>query len=381
MKALILSLVAISVLLLVGCGGGGPVIHIGSPVGPFVLTVSPASSNVSSFKGSNSGAISPISSPAAGTSPSAILLQSPEIDLINVFVTDSATNRLTLLNLDFQSGVLTNTGFSVPVGSNPMGLALWGGATVANAPQPQFGFVYVLNQGSSSISVFNITDRFGHLSEVPGSPFATPPNPQAVTVANLGDAINVSVVVYVAAGNQQLAGYHANADGSLTALPALGVSAGTNISWVAARGLFLYASDTANNQILGFKIQSNGSLVAVGPGVPAGAQPGAINANAFSTFLYAANQGSNNISGYRLDPVTGVLTPLAGFPVATGTTPVNLSAVDGRQHMYVANQGSNNLSAFSVDFNTGALTPIPGSPFPVAASPRAVEAYFVMNVD
>lgn len=379
MKALILSLVATLALLLVGCGGGGPVIHIGSPVGPFVLTVSPASSNVSSFKGSNSGSISPISSPAAGTSPSAILIESPETFQHNVFVTDSATNRLTLLNLDSQTGVLTNTGFSVPVGANPIALALRDGPTAPNAPQ--IGYVYVLNQGSNNISVFKITDLSGHLSEVAGSPFPTPANPQSVTVANVGDAISVSIFVYVAAGNQQVAGYHANADGSLTALPALGVAAGTNISSVTSRGQFLYAADTANNQILGFKIQSNGNLVSVGPGVAAGTQPGAMNTSQFNMLLYVANRGSNNISGYHMDALSGVLTPIAGFPVSTAATPVYVSAIDGQQHMYVANQGSSSISGFSVDVTSGALTPVPGSPFTMATAPQAVETLFIRNVD
>jgi 6-phosphogluconolactonase (cycloisomerase 2 family) len=100
-----------------------------------------------------------------------------------------------------------------------------------------------------------------------------------------------------------------------------------------------------------------------------------------SPVLYVANQGSNNLSGYTIEPVSGVLTPMAGFPVATGTTPVYLSVIDGRGHMYVANQGSNDISGYSVAFPSGALTPIPGSPFAVAAPPRAVETVFIMNVD
>lgn len=381
MKATILSLIGTVAILFAGCGGGSsPIIRIGSPVGPFVLTVSSASASVSSFKGSDTGTISPISSPAVGASPSAIQVFSPETPLQNVFVTDSTMNRVSLLSLDSQTGVLTNTGFSAPTGASPIGLALWLGATVAIPSVPEFGYVYALNQGSSSLSVFRITDLAGHLSEVPGSPFATPANPQAVTVTSVGGPTAFTVFVYVAAGNQQIAGYKANADGSLTALPSLGIAASTNISWVTTRLQFLYASDTANNQILGFKIQSDGSLVSVGPGVPAGTQPGAMRVFLNSPVLYVANQGSNNLSGYAID-ASGVLTPMAGFPVATGTTPVYLSVIDGRGHLYVANQGSSNISGFSVAFPGGALTPIPGSPFAMATAPRAVETVFIMNVD
>lgn len=376
MKAIILSTLTIGAFFIAGCGGSSPIIHIGSPVGPFVLTVNPASSSVASFKGDrNSGTISPDSSAKIGSAPSAVLIQSPSTPQLNVFVTDSVANKLSLLNLDTQTGVLTDTGFSVPVGVNPVALGVLNGATVATLVQPQFGFIYVLNQGSNNLSVFKITDMAGHLSAVPGSPFTTPANPQSIAVAN-----NNTIFIYVAAGNQQVAGYQANADGSLTALPALGVPATANISAVFFKFPFLYAADTANSQILGFKVQSDGSLVSVGPGVSTGTQPGSMT-TAFGSMIYVANSGSNNISGYRQDAVTGILTPLSGFPVGAGTTPVYLSTVDALHHLYAANQGSSNLSAFTVDFNSGALVPVPGSPFAMATPPRGVETVFIMNVD
>ena len=47
--------------------------------------------------------------------------------------------------------------------------------------------------------------------------------------------------------------------------------------------------------------------------VPAWAQAG--------TFVYVANEFDNNVSGYSIDPATGVLTPVSGSPFAAGTQP------------------------------------------------------------
>jgi len=40
-----------------------------------------------------------------------------------------------------------------------------------------------------------------------------------------------------------------------------------------------------------------------------------------NNFVCFANQGSNNILGYQLNRGTGVLTPLAGSPIAAGLLP------------------------------------------------------------
>ena len=61
-------------LLLTSCGGDSNGPHIGSPIGPFLFTVGQTSDNLFSFKGSNSGGISPVSSTATGHAPSAIVM-------------------------------------------------------------------------------------------------------------------------------------------------------------------------------------------------------------------------------------------------------------------------------------------------------------------
>jgi YVTN family beta-propeller protein len=78
--------------------------------------------------------------------------------------------------------------------------------------------------------------------------------------------------------------------------------------------------------------------------------------------LYVTNHGSNNVSGFTIDTLTGVLTPVVGSPFSAGTGP-NAAAVAAGKFLYVANSASNDVSAYAIDPNTGALTSVPGSPF------------------
>jgi 6-phosphogluconolactonase len=86
-------------------------------------------------------------------------------------------------------------------------------------------------------------------------------------------------------------------------------------------------------------------------------------------YVYALDQvsgGANQIYGFRLDPLTGALTALAGFPVPSGGTggssTVSEQMVYASGRLYVVNGGSNTLSAFTVNLATGDLAALPFSP-------------------
>src|SRR5262249_5371958 len=78
----------------------------------------------------------------------------------------------------------------------------------------------------------------------------------------------------------------------------------------------------------------------------------------------------NTVSAFSVSP-TGVLTPVPGSPFSTGGTGTGAGVFAGDRaaicmvgnRLYVANQGSNNVSGFDINPTTGALTPILGSPF------------------
>jgi 6-phosphogluconolactonase len=89
-------------------------------------------------------------------------------------------------------------------------------------------------------------------------------------------------------------------------------------------------------------------------------------------FLYVANRGSGNVSGYTIDPAAGGLTAIAGSPFQAGGNPVAIAVDPTGSYAYVVNQLSANISAFTINRTTGALTPAGGAPIGTGSSPTSV---------
>jgi YD repeat-containing protein len=110
------------------------------------------------------------------------------------------------------------------------------------------------------------------------------------------------------------------------------------------------------------------------PGSPfaTGQNPVAATVDPSGRFVYVANQGSNNVSAYTIDPNTGILSAIPGSPFAAGNGPVFVAVDLSGSFVYVANKVGNTVSAFSINPTSGALTPITGSPFATGAAPVSV---------
>ncbi len=107
------------------------------------------------------------------------------------------------------------------------------------------------------------------------------------------------------------------------------------------------------------------------PAVPLSGAPGlsAITTDPSGAFVYVANAGSDNLSGYSA--AAGVLTALSGSPFAAGTNPLSIAVDPLDPFVYVVNQGSNSISAFDLG-SGGLLTGLNDSPFVDAGSPAAL---------
>lgn len=376
MKGFWVSALVTLLIITAGCGSGSHNVPVGSPIGPFIFMVGQNSDNVLTLKESESGAIAPSTIAATGHGPSAVTLLTLSTFQMDLFVTNSASNTVSVLNLDPTTGIASSAGITANVGASPMDIALRGPA----GNGADLGAIYVLNRGSNSISAFRIADAAGHLVEVPGSPFATQANPQALVVASFGTApANITNFVYVANGTLgTISGFRINDDGSLTELAGSPFAAGAQISALNASGGGLLASDATNNQVLGFKLQNTGALTPF-TAVAAGSQPGKIVLG-LGNFVYVANRASNSVSAYKFDFAASTLMPVAGSPFSVGINPVALGFTRANQ-LYVANFDTSDVSAFTADTNTGALTPISGSPFQLTTAPSAMQTLFIMNVD
>jgi len=74
-------------------------------------------------------------------------------------------------------------------------------------------------------------------------------------------------------------------------------------------------------------------------------------------------RGSNSVSAYTIDAITGVLTPAAGSPFKAAQNPSAVALGPGGRFAYVVNKDSDSVSVYEVNASTGALTPVAGSPF------------------
>ncbi|MGH7489787.1 MAG: beta-propeller fold lactonase family protein, partial [bacterium] len=91
-----------------------------------------------------------------------------------------------------------------------------------------------------------------------------------------------------------------------------------------------------------------------------------IVADQTGAYLYATT--GTSIIGYGIDPNTGALNPLSGFPIAVGANVRSVSIDPTNQFLYVANGSAGTVTSFTLDAATGALTLMPGSPFAVGTS-------------
>jgi 6-phosphogluconolactonase len=95
--------------------------------------------------------------------------------------------------------------------------------------------------------------------------------------------------------------------------------------------------------------------------VGTGINPVALLVNSASSLLFAANQGSDNISVFSIQP-DGSLTSASGSPFPTLAEPVALAVSPNGKYLYVTNSISGTVSVYSVG-SSGSLTPLPNSPF------------------
>ena len=79
-------------------------------------------------------------------------------------------------------------------------------------------------------------------------------------------------------------------------------------------------------------------------------------------FAYTGNQGAS-LSGYAVDPSTGELTPLSGFPLPVGANPTSVTHDPQNRFLFVSDIAYNMLHVYAISPTTGALSEISPSPY------------------
>ena len=157
---------------------------------------------------------------------------------------------------------------------------------------------------------------------------------------------------------------------------------GSSSSSTAPTLAFVYVVGQGDNSIHALAEKTTGDLQALSvPTFPTTARPVSIALHPSKNFLYVPNLTSNTVSGFNLDHVTGVLTPIGTAvpptPVCASVTvcsnPIVVAVNSGGQFLFVLNQGSASpavpasISVFSIDQTRGLLTAVAGSPFAFAS--------------
>lgn len=227
----------------------------------------------------------------------------------------------------------------------------------------QRGFLYVANESSSNISVFQFNKNTGTLTAL-GSP-VTQTGPG--TTLPYGIAIHQSGWVYVVDGqNPGSIGYFQQnqTTGAITQVTPTGHLAfgGGNRVWFPAiygsRNHF-YATMYDTGRVNLYEVNTGtGALTAhATPFVTAGTNPWEIVFHPTGNFIYVANYGSANISQYSVTAGTGLITALTPATVAAGTNPISLAV--GTKFLYAGsfnNGAAGGVYGYAIDQATGALT-------------------------
>ena len=346
-----------------------------------------------------------------------------------VYMTTAKTGVINEYAIDFQSGALGSIG-TINAGNNPVRIVA----------SPNGKFVYVANQGDSTVQEFTVQSdgtlaantaykvngtvptalaidpqgaflyvavryQAGYSSTTPG-PGDITIFPVSATDGSLGTALTQNVgntpagvsvsyfnhFVYVIDQEivaPQILGFSQGSTGALTPVP------GTTITTVGGKTVgtgypggvvpsaiaeeptarFLYVTDQAANQLIGYDVNPNGSLVPMinGP-FATGLFPVAVTVDPTGKLLYVVNYNANTIQGYAIDTATGTPSGAVGaFATAVGAGPTCL-AIDPAlgTNLYVSNNLDNTVSGLRLNPSTGALSTDQNSPYLAAGQPTCL---------
>jgi 6-phosphogluconolactonase len=227
---------------------------------------------------------------------------------------------------------------TVLVGNNPVSI-------VVSKPQinaTPASFVYVTDQetpvnASPAGVVLGFSENLttGALTPTPGTVITTPPGGQTV---------------------------------------ATGYVAGTTPSAIAEdpSARFVYVTDQAANQLIGYVVSSNGALVAMtGSPFATGLFPAGLTIDPRGKYLYVANYSSSSVSAYAISLSNGTLTGSVGSAsVQTQAQPtcVTIDPALGI-YLYTSDHLGSDVTALQLSPNNGGLKQVQNTPFPTSGLP------------
>jgi 6-phosphogluconolactonase len=238
----------------------------------------------------------------------------------------------------------------------------------SNIPGPGALVVFPINAngglgatGSLCTPVANGTDGF----------FPVGNNPVAVNVLASG-----SYVYAVNENDATISAFQVGSSGALSAVGTYPVGVAPNAIASDPTSKFLYVTDGAANQMIGFLVQINGTLIAMQTPFKTDILPDAVQVDPRGIYVYVANYNANDVSAYTIDRATGNATQISGsttYAVDAGPLCILIEPAEAR-YVYTANFLGNTVSGLYLNPATGGLSAVQNTPFKAAGQPTCSAA-------
>jgi 6-phosphogluconolactonase len=263
--------------------------------------------------------------------------------------------------------------FPIQLAINKAGTYLY----VVETYQPGFN---AAKPGPGAVVVFPVNDT-GQLGAT-GSlcqPVANGAN-AFFPVGNNPVAVNVLVSSnYVYAVNENdatISAFQVGSSGALTLVATYPVGVSPNAISSDPTSKFLYVTDGAANQMIGFLIQQNGTLINMQTPFKTDNLPDSVEVDPRGIYVYVANYNANDVSAYTIDRSTGNATQISGsttYGVDAGPTCILIEPAEAR-FVYTTNFLGSTVSGLTLNPATGALAPVQNTPFKATAQPTCSAA-------
>ena len=321
---------------------------------------------------------------SGGTAPVAMAVSA---DYGNLYVANQGNNSVVHFSIA-SNGVLTKKD-SITTSATPVALTVNQAGTYlyvttgTSSATPAVLTEYSLSSGTIGSATGQETLSIpGYAGDsIISTAVTTLPNNSAVYVSAYDQsAYNPGGTVTSNANPGWVFSFAVGSGGALTTAAQSPYEAGVKPSALACdpTNRFVYATDFASNELIGYAVQNTGVLnfLVNGP-FKTGNEPTGVVIDPRGIFMYVSDSLDSSISGYNIALPTGtpsaIVNSNSSLVYATDTQPVAI-AVDpalGR-YVYTANHIGNTVSGFRLNPSTGVLTQTQATPYPTGSVPTAL---------
>jgi 6-phosphogluconolactonase len=344
------------------------------PLSQYVFISDGVTSTVTPYVIQANGSLSPQAPVATGPSPG-VLAVDPSSAFLYVTAQTGSSFQYTGVQT-FSIGANGALTAAQTVGEANIGsVAILGGSSgVTHVPQ----FVFVASEGFGDVTAYLVDPSSGALTVAPNSPVSTMGG-QPSSIAT--DLLGRFVYAPSFSGNPALfpaftvtdTGVNAGDLTPVAGMPNTGADSQGIVVEPSSR--FAYVTNTSNNAVSEYALDSTTGLLTPLPGspfiVPNGGNgaPLAIACSPFGATLFVTNRNADTVSALAISAQAqdaGTLTNFSGSPLSTGDAgaqgPVAVAVDPSNRFVYVANESGQSIAAYQFN-DANAFAPIAGPGF------------------